>query len=237
MSTIAELGLRVRRRGGLHGRPARRPQLISDALARRYQALSRSAGTTAAWWSPWPTRPTSSRSTTSAPSPAPRCARSSPPVPRSLPPSTSTTGSTPTPSRSAPRPRAASRPTRTSRPSGRSPRDAPIVKLVNLLITQAVQDRASDIHIERPNATCARPLPHRRRAPRSHAVAEEHPVGHHQPPEDHGRHQHRRAPRPPGRPHQRDDRRQGGRTCGSPRCRRCTARRSSCGSWTSRTRY
>jgi type IV pilus assembly protein PilB len=32
--------------------------------------------------------------------------------------------------------------------------DAPIVKFVNLLITQAIQDRASDIHIEPARRTC-----------------------------------------------------------------------------------
>ena len=44
---------------------------------------------------------------------------------------------------------------------GRRPRqlnevveDAPIVKFVNLLITQAIQDRASDIHIEPTSTTC-----------------------------------------------------------------------------------
>jgi type IV pilus assembly protein PilB len=32
--------------------------------------------------------------------------------------------------------------------------DAPIVKFVNLLITQAIQDRASDIHIEPAERDC-----------------------------------------------------------------------------------
>ena len=78
--------------------------------------------------------------------------------------------------------------------------DAPIVKYVNLLITQAIQDRASDIHLEPTETRPAGPVPHRRRAARGHALAEDHPVRRHQPPEDHGRHQHRRAAHPAGRP-------------------------------------
>ena len=62
---------------------------------------------------------------------------------------------------------------------------------------------------------------------------EEHPGRRHQPAEDHGRHQHRRAPHPAGRPHLDEGRRQAASTCASRRCRRCTARRSSCGSSTS----
>ena len=45
----------------------------------------------------------------------------------------------------------------------------------------------------------ARALPHRRRAARDDALAEVDPVRGHQPAEDHGRHQHRRATDPPGR--------------------------------------
>ena len=41
----------------------------------------------------------------------------------------------------------------------------------------------------------AGPLPHRRRAARGHALAEDDPGRRHQPAQDHGRHQHRRAPR------------------------------------------
>ena len=49
--------------------------------------------------------------------------------------------------------------------------DAPIVKFVNLLITQAVTDRASDIHVEPAEKRPAHPVPHRRRAARGHALA------------------------------------------------------------------
>ena len=43
-------------------------------------------------------------------------------------------------------------------------------------------------------------LPHRRRAARDAAGAEEHPERRHLPPEDHERHRHRRAPQASGRP-------------------------------------
>ena len=89
--------------------------------------------------------------------------------------------------------------------------DAPIVKFVNLLIAQAVQDRASDIHIEPTEREPARALPHRRCPARDHGVAEDDPVGRHLPAEDHVGHQHRRAPHPAGRPDARHDRRQEGR--------------------------
>ena len=47
----------------------------------------------------------------------------------------------------------------------------------------------------------AHPVPHRRRAARGDAFAAQHPGRRDQPPEGHGRHQHRRAPHPAGRPH------------------------------------
>ena len=78
--------------------------------------------------------------------------------------------------------------------------DAPIVKYVNLLITQAIQDRASDIHLEptehdlRVRFRIDGVLHEVMRSPKAH------PVRRHQPAEDHGRHQHRRAPHPAGRP-------------------------------------
>ena len=47
-------------------------------------------------------------------------------------------------------------PTRTRTPISRSRvEDAPIVKLVNAIMTQAVGDRASDVHIEPARRTCA----------------------------------------------------------------------------------
>ena len=85
--------------------------------------------------------------------------------------------------------------------------DAPIVKFVNLLVTQAVGDRASDISRGAGWSTTCASVPHRRRAARGDALAAQHPGRRHQPPEGHGRHQHRRAPHPAGRPHQHEGRR------------------------------
>ena len=44
--------------------------------------------------------------------------------------------------------------------------DAPVVQVVNLIITQALRDRASDIHIEPQDERPAGPVPHRRRPAR-----------------------------------------------------------------------
>ena len=79
--------------------------------------------------------------------------------------------------------------------------DAPIVKFVNLLITQAVAGPRVRHPRRADRARPAHPVPHRRRAARGDALAAQHPGRRHQPPEGHGRHQHRRAPHPAGRPH------------------------------------
>ena len=55
--------------------------------------------------------------------------------------------------------------------------NAPIVKVVNLILEQAVRDRASDVHIEPQDDGVAHPRPYRRRAPRAHEAA----VGHGRP--------------------------------------------------------
>ena len=44
--------------------------------------------------------------------------------------------------------------------------NAPVVQVVQRIITQALRDRASDVHIEPQDDTGPRPLPHRRRAAR-----------------------------------------------------------------------
>ena len=82
--------------------------------------------------------------------------------------------------------------------------DAPIVKLVNAIMTQAVGDRASDVHIEPRERDVRDPLPRRRRAARADAAcAEEHPGRADQPSEGDGRPQHRREAGPAGRAHPR----------------------------------
>ena len=55
--------------------------------------------------------------------------------------------------------------------------EAPIIRLVNSLLFQAVKDRASDIHIEPFERDAHRALPHRRRALRRHLAAEAVPAG------------------------------------------------------------
>ncbi len=72
----------------------------------------------------------------------------------------------------------------------------------------------------------ARPVPRRRRAPRGHALAEEHPGRAHQPSEGHGRPQHRREARPAGRARVAAGQQPERWTCGWRRCPPSTARRS-----------
>ena len=121
-------------------------RLIDEKTARRYQAVPVRIEARAAWSSRWRTRATCPRTTTSRSSPAGsgRCSRG--------------------PRRSRPcsvRPPGSTRWWRTwceesgggddplSRPtSADASDDAPIVRLVNSLIARAVDERASDIHIE-----------------------------------------------------------------------------------------
>ena len=78
-----------------------------------------------------------------------------------------------------------------------------------------------------------RPLPHRRRALRDHAAADQAQGRDHQPHQDHGQAGHRREAPAPGRPHQDQDQAAATRsrrwTSASRCCRRSSARRSSCG--------
>jgi general secretion pathway protein E len=89
--------------------------------------------------------------------------------------------------------------------------DAPIIRMLNALLTQAAKDGASDIHIEpyerssavrfRVDGTLARGRAAEQGAARRADLA----------PEDHGRARHRRAPPAAGRPHLAADRRPRGR--------------------------
>ena len=110
--------------------------------------------------------------------------------------------------------------------------DAPIVKLVTAIMTQAGgRPRLRRAH-RADGEGRPRPVPRGRRAPRGHALAEEHPERPDQPPEGHGRPEHRREARAAGRPHEHAREQQAASTCVSRRCRPSTARRSSSGSWT-----
>ena len=204
----------VERRRATRGRPERRgiddvaPRPPRPPRTRRPCCGATTAGSSSAW----STRPTSSPSTTCAPSCASRSPGSRSPTSTSPSCSTSATSSTRRCCRS---PRSWSR---TSSPTSRtSPacaavvEEAPIVKFVNLVILQAVQERASDIHVEptehdlRIRFRIDGVLHERMRQPRS-IIA-----GRHLPAEGHGRHRHRRAPRAPGRSHQPHRRGQGDR--------------------------
>ena len=78
--------------------------------------------------------------------------------------------------------------------------DAPIVQVVNKIVTQALRDRASDVHIEPADDERARPLPHRRRAAGGRRAAGRDGPGAREPHQDHGGHEHRRAAASAGRP-------------------------------------
>ena len=109
---------------------------------------------------------------------------------------------------------------------------APIVQVVNRIVSQALRDRASDIHIE--------PLDERLRVRfriDGHLVEVLQPADRRapaldQPHQDHGRHEHRRAAPPAGRPVLDGDRRQRRRRPRRHAWPRSSARRSSCGSST-----
>ena len=207
-----------RRSVAVAGRPSRSP-----AGTRR----SRSAGRTASSSSRWPTRRTSSRSTTSAPSPAPRSTPSSRPRARSSRRSSASTAWTARSTRSCrPRPtRPTRRPISTRSVGGRRGRaDRQVRQPAHQPGRRTTARR--DIHVEPTETRPAHPLPHRRRAARGDALAAQHPGRRDQPPQGHGRHQHRRAPHPAGRPHRDEGRRPQRSTCASRPCRPCTARRS-----------
>ena len=78
-----------------------------------------------------------------------------------------------------------------------------VVRLVNEILIEALESRASDVHIESHVHGHPHPLPHRRRlAPPARAPGNQPlPGGHHQPLENHVPAQHRRTPPAPGRPH------------------------------------
>ena len=102
---------------------------------------------------------------------------------------------------------------------------APVVQVVNRIVTQALRDRASDVHIE--------PLDDRVRVRfridgalhRRLLAPDGHPARPRQPAEDHGRHEHRRAAASAGRPVQPHGRRPRPRRARLAAWRPCAARR------------
>ena len=162
-----------------------RPRAPPDSAARRSAPRGRG---------PRPAR-SSPRRATSSRSPSGSCASTSRRVPRSAPRSTS-------PIPRSPSSASTSRRSRRARPLASSPSrrsldsddDAPVVQVVNKIVTQALRDRASDVHIEpaedrvrvrfRIDGALKRGP---RRSPSNMGQAAR------QPHQDHGRHEHRRA--------------------------------------------
>ena len=54
--------------------------------------------------------------------------------------------------------------------------EASVVRLVNEILMEAIESRASDVHIESQNSGIAHPLPHRRRAARPAGAAGNQPL-------------------------------------------------------------
>ena len=99
--------------------------------------------------------------------------------------------------------------------------DAPIIRMLNALLTQAARDGASDIHIEPYERHSQRALSRRRHAARSGAAQPRAARGADLAPEDHGRPRHRREAPAAGRPHLAAHRHPRG---GRARVARCPAR-------------
>ena len=93
----------------------------------------------------------------------------------------------------------------TSRQLEAATEEAPVVKLVNIILTDSIKKSASDIHLEPYEKDFCVSLPHRRRAVRDHAPADEAQGRDHQPAEDHGQAGHLRKAPAAGRPHQGQD--------------------------------
>ena len=112
--------------------------------------------------------------------------------------------------------------------------DAPIIRLINALLTEAIKQNASDIHIETFEKPPDRALPRRRRTARSRAAQARAGAAAGVADQGHGEARHRRKARAAGWPHFAAGRR--------PRCRyarldaavECTASASCCGCSTRR---
>ncbi len=115
-----------------------------------------------------------------------------------------------------------------------SQNDAPLIRLINALLTQALREGASDIHIEpfesrsvvrlRIDGTLRDLIEPRARPARRHRVARE----------DHGAARHRGETPAAGRPHRAARRRASRSTCACRRFRPDTASAWCCACWTSR---
>jgi general secretion pathway protein E len=110
--------------------------------------------------------------------------------------------------------------------------DAPIIRMLNALLTQAAKDGASDIHIEPYERSSSGALPRRRHAARGGAAQQGAARGADQPAEDHGRAGHRRKAPAAGRPHLAAHRRPRHRRARLHAAQRRTANAPCCACWT-----
>ena len=100
--------------------------------------------------------------------------------------------------------------------------EAPVIRLVNQIITRAVETNASDIHVEPFRGSAARALSLRRHPARGGQSADPARRGDHLAHQDHGAARHRRAAAAAGRPHPTGGARPGDRL---PRLHRAVAAR------------
>ena len=84
---------------------------------------------------------------------------------------------------------------------------APVIRMINALLLQALRERASDLHFEPYESALGRALPHRRRAARRDRAAARAARGARLAPQDHGEPRHRREAPAAGRPHRAQARR------------------------------
>ena len=109
--------------------------------------------------------------------------------------------------------------------------EVPIVKFVNLVLQQAVQDRASDIHFEPFETRVPHPLPRGRRALRNGAAAEASRAARDLAHQGHVQPEHFRETPAAGRAHQPDGVAASRLTCACRACPRRSANPSCCAFW------
>ena len=118
----------------------------------------------------------------------------------------------------------------------RRQREAPVIRMINALLPQALRERASDIHIEPYEARARRALSRRRHAARRRRAAARAARCAGLAAEDHGRARHRREAPAAGRAHRAEARRPAGRRARLDAADRRTASASCCACSTRRRR-
>jgi MSHA biogenesis protein MshE len=201
-------------------------RLLPETHARRFRAWC-CRRTSAACWSAWRIPPTCSPMTNSPSASSSRCASPSSARASCCACSTSSTGA---PTKSPPWCRkcatTCARPTSIWRnlTADEAAADAPVLRLLQSMFTDAVQVGASDIHIEPGDSQAARPPAHRRRP--AGAAARRQPRGRRarDAPEAHVRSRHLGEAPAPGWPLSRSRSARRSSTCAWRPCRRNTAK-------------